>query len=258
MKAVQCNACGKVIETGARFCPFCGKAQSLECPKCGAQNSQPARFCASCGSPLQGRQGAQVSQRVRGRQPVASLGEIKWLPWLGMVVLIIAGIWAWTLYQPQSTNKTGAGSGGTAFDPALQQEFQRLRGQVELNPKEVKSWIQLGDFFYDTKNYSEAVVYYQHALQLDSTNADVRVDMAICYFQSGQSDQAITELKKSLEFSPNHLNAHYNLGVVYNAEGNRDMAVRYWQKYLTLQPEGEMANQVRSLLAEAVKDSKSQ
>lgn len=250
MEPVHCLVCGKVIESSSRFCPFCGNAQFLECPKCHSENILRARFCVSCGISLSGKKSSRSLPQPPKRNVSGYSAIMKWIPWIGGVILVMAGIWGWTLYKPQMLNRDKTETASELFNPELRQKFQLLRTQVEQNPKDVQSWIQLGNLFYDSKNFSEAILYYQHALPLDSTNADVRVDLAVSCFETGQSERAIAELDKALQFSPNHLNAHFNLGVVYNSVGNRELAVRYWQKYLTLQPEGELADRIRSLLAE--------
>ena len=46
--------CGKILEKGTKFCPFCGMsqehtAQTKQCPKCGTAINKDAVFCPNCG-----------------------------------------------------------------------------------------------------------------------------------------------------------------------------------------------------------------
>ncbi|XP_067845348.1 double zinc ribbon and ankyrin repeat-containing protein 1 isoform X2 [Heptranchias perlo] len=53
-KMLACSKCGRVNNTNARFCDWCGAKPGppmsyLSCSKCGATNHPYARFCGSCG-----------------------------------------------------------------------------------------------------------------------------------------------------------------------------------------------------------------
>ena len=51
---ITCSGCGKQIPSGSKFCPECGKAQSVNkfCPECGAKVAPNAKFCNECGTKL--------------------------------------------------------------------------------------------------------------------------------------------------------------------------------------------------------------
>ncbi|XP_072437323.1 double zinc ribbon and ankyrin repeat-containing protein 1 isoform X2 [Chiloscyllium punctatum] len=53
-KMLACSKCGRINNTDARFCDWCGAKPGppmsyLSCSKCGATNHPYARFCGSCG-----------------------------------------------------------------------------------------------------------------------------------------------------------------------------------------------------------------
>ena len=54
---MRCEACGKEISDGARFCRFCGakieppKPEKRFCAQCGAELGESAKFCKKCGAP---------------------------------------------------------------------------------------------------------------------------------------------------------------------------------------------------------------
>ena len=104
-----------------------------------------------------------------------------------------------------------------------------------------------GYFFY-IDNKSEAILYYKKALGIDSTNSDVRVDMAICYYELGDPNTAIKEMEKSLKFQPNHSKALYNLGIVNYSTGNTATAAQWWKKFLLVEPQGDLADKVKEYL----------
>ena len=48
---MTCQACGRVLEPGTRFCPACGTPTERSCASCGTALRAEARFCSACGSP---------------------------------------------------------------------------------------------------------------------------------------------------------------------------------------------------------------
>jgi len=47
---LTCPSCGKPVEAGMKFCPYCGEALQRTCPKCGQVLSPGAKFCPNCGA----------------------------------------------------------------------------------------------------------------------------------------------------------------------------------------------------------------
>lgn len=53
----ECPHCHKQIDSGYKYCPFCGKDTAISankgiCPKCGAINDDGLKFCGQCGSSM--------------------------------------------------------------------------------------------------------------------------------------------------------------------------------------------------------------
>jgi tetratricopeptide (TPR) repeat protein len=67
-----------------------------------------------------------------------------------------------------------------------------------------------------------AVQHYQHVLQAQPEDLDVRTDMSIMEFTLGQTDQAIQDTVRVLQKKPDHLQANYNLGIFY-WQGRHDL-----------------------------------
>lgn len=62
---MKCFYCHQEIDKDSKFCPFCGKQQSLACPNCGTQVSPGQAYCSGCGTKLGFGQGAAVEKRER-------------------------------------------------------------------------------------------------------------------------------------------------------------------------------------------------
>lgn len=248
MDARTCIKCGYTFFESGRFCPQCGTAQAKVCPSCSKENPFDARFCAQCGTNFGKLKQAKVSPKAKA--PRQDRFDIKkWIVSGAGIALIVAGIWIYFPTDPPGGAESG-GAPGMSVDPNTQKTLERLQAQLNQNPGNVQTWIQLGNLYYDTHNFQEAIFHYQHALMMDSTDTDVRVDLGISYFNTGQPERAVAEMKKALLLNPTHLNALFNLGIVSNSMGARDEAEKYWKQYLSFSPGGDLAERIRSAMEE--------
>ncbi|MFI5293010.1 MAG: adenylate/guanylate cyclase domain-containing protein, partial [Candidatus Limnocylindrales bacterium] len=51
---MNCQACGRTLDPGTRFCPACGTPTERACASCGTTLPGDARFCPACGTPAPG------------------------------------------------------------------------------------------------------------------------------------------------------------------------------------------------------------
>ena len=120
---------------------------------------------------------------------------------------------------------------------AIAQNEASLKSQLAANPKDLNALVQLGNLYYDSARFKEAVDYYGRALDIDPKNPDVRTDRGTSYWNLGQADAAISEFKKALDADPTHAQTLYNLGVVYlNGKNDPAEARKTWETLLARNP----------------------
>jgi cytochrome c-type biogenesis protein CcmH/NrfG len=140
----------------------------------------------------------------------------------------------------------GAPGGAPQSMPGpVMQMVAGYKATLQKNPKDAEALIGLGNLEFDSGQWQHAIDYYSRALDVDGTNADVRVDRAIAYHSSGQDDVAKKELLRVTREKPEHKNAWLNLGVVSQQLGDRAGALTAWEQYLKLDPQGEHAATIR-------------
>ena len=124
--------------------------------------------------------------------------------------------------------------------------------QLKADPTNVGLLTDLGNIYYDSKQYPNAIDYYKRALVLQPTNTSVRTDMATAIWYTGDADTAIAEFNKSLTYEPTKPDTLFNLGVV-KWQGKKDGAgaVAAWQKLLASNPKYESKDNVLQLIAQA-------
>jgi len=180
-----------------------------------------------------------------------------------VVVLIVGALGGYLLHS----SGTPAESSTTASVPAaalpssavtgsaqalLDAETKPLIARLDSNPKDIPALIELGNFYFDASHWSEAITYYKRALNETPKNPDVRTDMGISYYYSGDPDRALREFDLALKNDPQHVQTLFNVGVV-KMSGKNDPkgAIEAWESLLKIDPAYKDRGQVETLLSQA-------
>jgi|GEM_PF-2135978 len=128
----------------------------------------------------------------------------------------------------------------------LVKEYTSLLAQ---DPNNLAAIIALGNAYFDSGEWNDAVTYYTRALQVDPKNADVRTDMGTSFRNMGMHKRALAEYRHALKHDPSHQNARYNMGVVYAYDiKDYHAAIRVWNSLLKFSPNHPRADQMRSCI----------
>jgi cytochrome c-type biogenesis protein CcmH/NrfG len=144
----------------------------------------------------------------------------------------IAGIVfsAWKLQhvgRPEETKQSATAS------PAFHERIKELRSMIAASPDNVSALIQLGNLYFDTNEYDQAVELYEKALQLSPEKADVQADLGIAYRRLGAPEKSAQSFEKALEIDEDHAMALFNLGIVLRDDLNKPQkALQTWRKWL--------------------------
>jgi tetratricopeptide (TPR) repeat protein len=151
------------------------------------------------------------------------------------------------------------GLGATAAQPPAQELKQSadaqaapLLEQLKADPTNPGLLTQVGNLYYDAKQYPKAIDYYERALKSQPSNTSVRTDLATAYWYTGKADVAIAQYEKSLAYDPNKPDTLFNLGIV-KWQGKKDGpgAIAAWQKLLDTNPSYPNKDNVLQLIAQA-------
>ena len=207
------------------------------CPQCGKAVAGLDQFCPACGAKLKGVAAVADFNRVPKTAPWVALG------------LVAAGLIFIFVFVSSQSRPPGAASDSmpATGEPPLP---QLTEAEVAQLPKDFKKLVEMGNHYFDHQQFHDALVVYRKALEIDSTNLDVRTDFAASLNFMGDFAGAKKELEKVLARRPNHIVATFNLGVVHINLGQNEQARRYWEKYLQLDPASLRAQEVKKLLAE--------
>jgi len=128
--------------------------------------------------------------------------------------------------------------------------IEEYRAILSGDPNNFAALVALGNAYYDSGRWHDAITMYEHALHIDPSNADVRTDMGTAYRYINMPDRALAEYRIALAHEPDHLNARYNMGIVLAKDKkNYPAAIRIWEELLKREPNFPNADAIRSSIA---------
>ncbi len=135
---------------------------------------------------------------------------------------------------------------------ALAKAAEPYLTQLKSNPQDFDVLAKLGNLYYDSQAYPQAIDYYEKALVVQPNNADVRTDLGTSYWYTGDADKAIASFEKALAVRPNHPGTLFNLGIVkWQGKNDPKGAVVVWEKLLATNPDYPQKEQVQTLIERA-------
>lgn len=142
---------------------------------------------------------------------------------------------------PTNIAPSGNWSSGSAAFPSpsvsLNSTVQPLLERLKNEPNDADLLANIGNQYYDNRDYGKAIEYYEKSLKLRPDNANVRTDMGTAIWYSGDADRAIREYQTSLKYQPNHPQTLFNMGVVkWQGKQDAKSALNLWQKLLSVNP----------------------
>lgn len=274
-----CTKCGKEITWGVQNCQGCGthvewpvesatdessraEVAVKACGKCGMENYPDASFCSSCGAQLKGSQkqqgkgqrqgGKQEKGRDQKKKEASSSPIFSWkiiFGFLGFLIVLIVALELFTNREQTPAGNQAATQQMPTADLAIAGQITELEKTLAANPSDMQTILKLANLSHDGRFFDKAISNYKKFLEKNPKDANARVDLGICYFESGQSDLAQKEMLAALKDDPKHLQAHFNLGIVNLKERRIQEANDWFKKTIALAPAGsEIGVQAKQFL----------
>jgi cytochrome c-type biogenesis protein CcmH/NrfG len=164
-----------------------------------------------------------------------------------------------TEQTPVGSRSAPASLGSVAALPSAQElrraadrQATRLLEKLKTDPTNATLLTNLGNLYYDAKQYSTAILYYERSLKAQPADTSVRTDMGTAYWYNGDADRAIAQLQKALADEPTKADTLFTLGVVeFQGKHDAKMAIATWRKLLDTNPGYENKEKVLQLIAQA-------
>jgi cytochrome c-type biogenesis protein CcmH/NrfG len=142
------------------------------------------------------------------------------------------------------------GGQGQAAMMEAQQRIDMNQKMVAQDPRNVGSWIALGNDLSDTRQFARAIDAYNAALKLQPNNPDVITDLGVVYEQLADYDKALAAFERAQQVDPKHLQSLMNVGVIEAfRKNNPTRAIQAWKRVIELAPTSPQAADARQRLS---------
>jgi tetratricopeptide (TPR) repeat protein len=86
---------------------------------------------------------------------------------------------------------------------------------IALEPTNPKNYLELGQAFLATKEFSLAEATFNKAIELKPDYANAHYQLALAFEQQGKLDEAIGKMENIIKYNPQDIGATFELGVLY-------------------------------------------
>jgi protein O-mannosyl-transferase len=137
-----------------------------------------------------------------------------------------------------------------AATPALREKYARealthLEKAVKIHPFYKNAYLLMGNCYYYSQDYENAVLFYQKCLTIDSGYKDALSNLPVAYRDLGKYygekkndlPRAFEALNKSYQMRPEDAETLRLLGVANAFSGKPQVAIEFFEKALKIQPD---------------------
>ncbi len=167
---------------------------------------------------------------------------------VALAVGFLGGIFYSVLNSPSGSGQNPVSQSTGQLPQDTQQQANRilaLEQEIAANPENVDAMIELGDIFFDSNRYQEAIATFVKAEGLAPTNVHILNDLGQLYMNTNEYDAAIEKFEAVLNIDPTHSHTLYYIGIVYRLKGDTDKALQTFEQVLSLNPNPELEARVR-------------
>lgn len=107
----------------------------------------------------------------------------------------------------------------------------------------------IGWAYYNKKDYVNAEMYYQQALEIEPDYARAHWGLGVIYLTSGKLDSALGHFEKAVQKEPQFAQAYFDLGRAYEGKGNKTKAREAYERVITIVPNGPLAEKATTALS---------
>ena len=201
-----------------------------KCPKCGNDINSTEKYCSGCGY---SENAAQKSGHGKNITII-----------FAAIIISAAGYFIFA----KGPETKGKGFKHPDIEGITMEPMPDMEQALANLPDDYEGLVQKGNEYMDDRLYPLAIECYRRALAIDSTDANVIIDLGACRHAEGEYETAIALFRRALEIEPEHAVGHFNLGIAYSSIDNMDSTRKYWSRYVELSPQSPLADTIRHFL----------
>jgi cytochrome c-type biogenesis protein CcmH/NrfG len=121
--------------------------------------------------------------------------------------------------------------------PAGSDRITALKRQTQADPGNANAWTELGNAYFDSKQYEKSISAYRKSLELNPNNANVWTDMGVMYRRAKKPEEALKAFDQAIAVDPKHEVSRMNKGIVLLHDLNDfNGAIQAWEGLLEVNP----------------------
>jgi Flp pilus assembly protein TadD len=170
---------------------------------------------------------------------------------IGLFVLVSAVLVAFFVRSFSGESVGGKGEDAPLVSDADLQvtvKEQELLARIDKEPDNAALHAVLGDLYFDTKRFAQAIERYEKAVELDPGDADSLNDLGLALFYTGNNNAAVSVLEKAISVDPALQRAWLSKGFVLARLGRSGEATDALQRAIELGPETGVGQEARRIL----------
>jgi len=119
----------------------------------------------------------------------------------------------------------------------------KLEQFLKENPDNVDGWTQLGNLFFDSSRFEDAIEAYEKSLALKPGDSSVLTDMGVMYRRNKNPKKAIETFDLAISANPSFETARFNKGIVLMHDMD-DLAggIQAWEALVEVNPMAKTPN----------------
>ena len=128
-------------------------------------------------------------------------------------------------------------------------DIEQLKARLFDNPNDFNTLSHLGDLYFESSLYLEAIQTYDKALAVNPNSADCLNDKGLALYYSGEPDSALESFDKAIAIEPGYAHAWLSKGYVLVSEGRYQEAIVPLNKVKELDTTGNLTKDADNFLA---------
>ena len=137
----------------------------------------------------------------------------------------------------------------TRVDPAAAR-IDSLKASLFDDPENTELLSDLGDAFFESQRYQEAIPVYEKAVSIHPANPDMLNDLGLSYFYIGDQEKGLDTINRAIAADPVYKHAWLSKGFMLSSLGRHDEAITTLNKVKELDAGGPLAKAADDFLRE--------
>lgn len=108
---------------------------------------------------------------------------------------------------------------------------------LAIDPRDIDTYINIGNLFASQENYAAAQEYYQKALLVDKHDGRVYFHLGNMYFLQGEYQEGIKQYNTAISEGLDEAIVYFNLGLIYEEQNDVELALRNYSKAIYKNPD---------------------